>query len=102
MADKRRGGGQNVGGGTVIALQPDYFGVGKIFFKAQNVFDFRSAPGIDRLVVVADAAQVAVFLADQTEKQVLGDVGVLILVDHDVFEARLVVVQYAGVGHQNV
>ena len=71
MADKRRGGGQNVGGGTVIALQPDYFGVGKIFFKAQNVFDFRSAPGIDRLVVVADAAQVAVFLADQTEKQVL-------------------------------
>ncbi len=101
MADQSGGGGQNVGGGTIVALQPYHFGVGKIFFKTQDVFDFGAAPRINRLVVIADAAQVAIFLAKQAQKQILGDVGVLILIDHDVSETFLILVQNFGIRHQD-
>ena len=77
-------------------------GVVKVFFKTQDVFDFGAAPGINRLVVVADAAEVAAFLAQQAQKKVLGNVGVLILVDHDVFELGLVFVKHVGIGEQDV
>ena len=41
------------------------FGVlGKIFVKAQDVFNIGSAPGVNRLVVIADAAKIAMLLAE--------------------------------------
>ena len=46
-------------GGAVIALQPDHRRAGKIVLEAQDVVDLGAAPAIDRLVVVADAAEVA-------------------------------------------
>ena len=56
-----------------------------------------AAPGIDRLIVVADAAQVAVRPGEQAQPQVLGDVGVLIFVDQDVAESMLVLFEHLGV-----
>ena len=53
-----RGGGEDVAGGAVIALEADDFCAGKIVVEAQDVVDLRAAPAIDRLVVVADAADV--------------------------------------------
>jgi hypothetical protein len=44
--------------GAIIALEPDDLGAGKIVLKAQNVIDLRTAPAIDRLVVIADTADV--------------------------------------------
>ena len=58
MRDQVRGGGEDVAGGAVIALEPDHFGAGKIVLEAQDVVDLGAAPAVDRLIVVADAADV--------------------------------------------
>src|SRR6185312_10784436 len=42
----------------VIALEPDDLGAGKVVLEAQDVVDLGAAPAVDRLVVVADAADV--------------------------------------------
>src|SRR5689334_11531908 len=56
VRDQMRGGGQDVAGRAVVALQPDDLGAGKVVLEAQDVVDLRPAPSINRLVVVADAA----------------------------------------------
>src|SRR5207247_2257669 len=58
VRDQMRGGGEDVAGGAVVAFEPDHLGAGKIVLEAQDVVDLRAAPAIDRLVVVADAADV--------------------------------------------
>ncbi len=45
-------------GAAVIALQADDLRAGKVVLEAQDVVDLGAAPAIDRLVVVADAADV--------------------------------------------
>ncbi len=62
VGDQVRGGAEDVAGRAVIAFEPDHLGAGKIVLEAQDVVDLRAAPAIDRLVVVADAADV--FLHD--------------------------------------
>ncbi len=81
--------------GTVILLQPDHLGVGKRFFKAQDVFDGRTAELVNALVVVAHDAEVAGSLSrQQLDQQVLRVAGVLIFVDQDVAETVLVMFQH--------
>ena len=58
VGDQVRGGGEDVGGAAVVALEPDDLGAGKILLEAQDVVDLGAAPAVDRLVVVADAADV--------------------------------------------
>ncbi len=58
VGDEVGGGAEDVGGGAVVALQPDDGRARKILVEAQDVVDLRPAPAIDRLVVVADAADV--------------------------------------------
>src|SRR5579862_3083834 len=58
VGDEVRGGGEDVAGAAVVALQADYFGAGEIVIEAQDVVDLGAAPAVDRLVVVADAADV--------------------------------------------
>ncbi len=58
VGDQVRGGGEDVAGGAVVALQPDDLGAGEVVVEAQDVVDLGAAPAIDRLVVVADAADV--------------------------------------------
>ena len=58
MGDDVRGGGEDVAGGAVIALEANDGGAGKVVLEAQNVVDLGAAPAVDRLVVVADAADV--------------------------------------------
>ena len=58
LRDQPGGGAQYTVGGAVIALQPDHLGARKIGFEAQNVADLGATPAIDRLIVVADAANV--------------------------------------------
>ena len=139
------GGGEDVGGRAVVALEPDDLGAGEVVLEAQDVVDLGAAPAVDRLVVVADAADVlraraagfwrravwrgqpegwrglrgggvsarsawslalaprggkvadgagARALPQQPQPQILGDVGVLVLVDQDVLEALLVLPQH--------
>ena len=97
VGDEARGGGEDVAGRAVVALQPDHLGAGKILLEAQDVVDLGAAPAVDRLVVVADAADVGRALRQQPQPQVLRDVGVLVLVDQHVAEAALVVGEHVGV-----
>ena len=77
-------------GGAEVLLQHDGRHVGERPLELQDVADVRAAPAVDRLVGVADDADVAVGLAQQLDDLVLGVVGVLELVDQDVAEALLV------------
>ena len=61
VGDQVRGGGEDVAGRAVIALEPDHLGAGEVVLEAQDVVDLGAAPAIDRLVVVADAADVFSF-----------------------------------------
>ena len=78
---------------AVVAFQADDPGAGEIVLEAQDVADLGAAPGVDRLVVVADAAEVVMALRQRPQPQVLGDVGVLVLVDQDVAELLLVALE---------
>ena len=57
--DQAGGGGEDVRGRAVVALQPDHLGAGEVPLEAQDVVHLGAAPAVDRLVVVADAADVA-------------------------------------------
>ena len=97
VGDQMRGGGENMAGGAIIALEPHGFRAGKILFEAQDVFDLGAAPTIDALVVVANAADVAPPLRDQPQPQILRGVGVLIFVDQNIFETPLIIGEHVGV-----
>src|SRR5262245_13277023 len=97
VADEMRCRRQDVAGGAVVALEPDHLGARKVELEAQNVVDLRPAPAVDRLVVVADAADIGGIAAgQQPEPQILGDVGVLIFVDQDVAQALPVGREHVG------
>ena len=70
---------------------------GKSRLEAQDVVDLGAAPAVDRLIVVADAADVAAALREQPQPQILGDVGVLIFVDQHVVEALLILRKHVRV-----
>jgi len=93
MVNQPGGGGENMRGGAVILLQLDHLGVGEILLEAQDIGDFRAAPGIDGLVVVADAADILVALGEQAQPEILRAVGILIFVDQDIFEPLLKALQ---------
>ena len=97
VGDQSRGDGENVPRRSIVSLKPDHRCAGKILLEAQDVFDIRAAPGVDRLIVVADTAQIAVGLSDEPEKQILDDIRVLVLVDQDVTEAPAEGVEDVGV-----
>ena len=97
VGDEAGGGGEDVRGRAVILLEPDDLRAGEILLEAQDVGDLGAAPGIDRLVVVADAADVLALLGEQPEPEILGLVGVLIFVDEDIFEALLIVLEHVAV-----
>ncbi len=81
-------------GRAVVLFQPDHGSARKVLFEAQDVAHFRTAPAIDRLVVVAHAADVAMPPRQQAQPQVLRDVGVLILVYQDIPEPAPVLRQH--------
>ena len=91
---------QDVPGGAVVALQADHLSTREILLEAQNVADLGAAPAVDRLVVVADAGDVAVTAGEQPQPEILGHIGVLVLVDQDGPEAALILGQDVGMAGQ--
>ena len=79
--------------GTVVLFQPDHVGAGKILFEPKDVAHLGAAPAIDRLVVVAHAADVHVPLRQKPEPEILRYIGVLIFVDEDVAEPPAVLLE---------
>ncbi len=100
VRDHPAGGAEDARGRTVVFFEPDHRGAGKIRLETQDVADLRAAPAVDRLVVVTDTAQIAPGLGQETQPQILRDVGVLVFVDQQVAEAPVVVGEDFGVAGQ--
>ena len=49
--------------GTVILFKPYDLCTGEILFKFENISDVRTAPAVNALVIIADNADIAVFIA---------------------------------------
>ena len=72
---------------AVVPLELDGRHFGKVVLEVEDVAQVGAAPLVDRLVRIADDAQVAVDFGEPPDQQVLRPVRVLVLVDHD--EAEL-------------
>ena len=90
MRNQARGDREDMPGRAVIAFEPDDFRARKIALETQDVIDLGAAPAIDRLIIVADAADVLAPLREQPQPQILGRVGVLIFIDEHIAEAVLI------------
>ena len=75
---------------------------GEILFKPQDIAHLGPAPAVDRLVIIAHAADIPVPLRQQPQPQVLGDVGILILVHQNISEPALILLQQVGVTLENL
>ena len=93
MGDEAGGDGENMGAGAIVAFEADDLRAGKIMLEAQDIVDIGAAPAVDRLVVVADAAEIAARLREKAQPEILNDIGVLIFVDENIAKPLLIVLQ---------
>jgi len=84
-------------GGAVVLLELHERRAREVVLKGEHVAHVGPAPAIDRLVVVADHAEVAVPPRQLLHEEVLRGVGILELVHQDVDEPVLPVRQPLGV-----
>ncbi|OPZ64437.1 MAG: hypothetical protein BWY83_03190 [bacterium ADurb.Bin478] len=84
-------GRQDVLDRTVILFQPVLGAAGIILFKIEDIADLRSAPAVDGLIVVPDYAEVAVLGRQQLQGSILGVIGILILIHHQVAKPVLII-----------
>ncbi len=87
---------EDLRGRAVVLLEADHLGVGVVALELEDVADVGAAPRVDRLVVVAHHGEVAALAGQQVRDAVLGVVGVLVFVDHDVAEGAPVVLEPVG------
>ena len=92
---------RNGGGRAVVRFQPHDARGREILLEAEDVLHLGPTPGIDRLVVVADAADVRVRLCQQPEPKVLDKIGVLVFVHQKVAEEPVILRQHVGLGPQD-
>ena len=87
VSDQAVGGVEDGVGGAVVLLQADDLRVWEKALEFEDVGDFRAAPAVDRLVVVADDADVVGRADELLEQAHLERVGVLELIHGDAGEA---------------
>ena len=84
-------------------LQLEELGSRKILLEAQDVLDLRPPERIDALRIVSHHTNIAVTCSQLADDDILGKVGVLILVHQNVSELLLIFGQYIGpVTHQDI
>src|SRR4051794_21056616 len=81
---------------AIVLLEPHDDSVGEIFVEVEDVADVRAPPTVDRLIVVADHADIPMLAAEELDQLVLRAIGVLIFVYQDVFEAAAVALELCG------
>src|SRR3569833_4087980 len=82
---------QNGSGGAIVLLQAAQHGVAVVPAELVEVFDSRSAPAIDRLLVVTDREGIPFGTDQQLHPRILDRVRILELVDQHVMEAAAIV-----------
>jgi hypothetical protein len=80
----------------VASLQANDFRAGEIALEPEDVADLGAAPAVDGLIVIADAADVAMLAREQAQPQILRDIGVLVFVNQQVPELPLIPRQDLG------
>mmetsp|Transcript_29177 Transcript_29177/g.56349 ORF Transcript_29177/g.56349 Transcript_29177/m.56349 type:complete len:659 (+) Transcript_29177:738-2714(+) len=89
---------QDMRGGAVVLLKPHHMRAGKVGLEPQDIAHLCPAPAIDRLIIIAHAADILVPLGQQAQPEILGHVGILVFVHEDVAEPALVLFQNIAVG----
>ena len=84
---------QYVLGGPVILLQFNDLCPGKHLLKAQNIPYIRPPEPVNGLVVIPHHTQVPVLGSQQADQLELGQVGVLVLIHHDILKPLLIIIQ---------
>ena len=102
VADDRVGGGQDGFGRAVVLLELEDARLGKVALEVQDVANVGAAPAVDRLVLVADHAQVRAAGRKRAHQQILHAVGVLVFVDQQMLRARLPSQQHARVALEDL
>ena len=102
VGDDRVGGVEDGLGGAIVLIEDDHPGVGVVLLEIGDVADVRAPKPVDRLVGVADHTQVAMGGGELLDQDVLGAIGVLVLVDEHVSEALLVLGEDIGKGAEEL
>ena len=88
------GGVQDDLGRAIVLLQLDDLRVRVVLLEREDVAHVGATKHVDRLIVIAHDTEVATLAGEVADHQVLGSVRVLVLVDHDVLEATLVLLEH--------
>ena len=91
VLDDTVGGVQNISGGAIVLFQTDRFCPGENLLKVEDIFNRSTAEFVDRLVIVANDADVVGATRQQPHQMELRNARVLVLVHDDIAEAVLVV-----------
>ena len=94
VADDRIGTVEDLLGGAIVLLELDHACTWEALLEAQDVLEVRTTEGIDALVVIADDTEIPVLLRERMHETELNIVRILVLVDHDVAEALLIVLKH--------
>ena len=87
VGDQLVGGAQDALAAAVVLFQLDHAQAGPVLAELVDVFRIGAAPGVDRLVVVAHAGEVAALAGQRFQQAVLRVVGVLVFVDQQIAQA---------------
>src|SRR5690606_9029233 len=87
----------NILRGTVVLLQFENFQIGIVFLEIENVLDVCSPESIDALGVIANHADVLIDGCQFPHDEVLGKVGILVLINHHILEFVLILMEHFGV-----
>ena len=68
-------------GGAIVLLKPDGLRIFEVVCKTLNVLDLRTAPAVDRLIIIADGNHRYCFTGQYAKPSVLNRVRILKLVD---------------------
>ncbi len=97
VRDHRARGREDRLGRAVVAFEADDLRAREVLLEVEDVADVRLAEAVDRLILVADHAQVVMRGGEQAKQPVLDRIGVLVLVDEHELPAALVAREHVGV-----
>src|SRR5699024_3208120 len=79
---------------AVVLLQRNLHRILVVAFKIQDIVDIGAPKRVDTLGVIADHAKVVIFFCQHIGDFILCVIGILVLINQDVFKAFLVFFKY--------
>jgi len=86
----------NVLGRAIVLLQTVHGNIVVILLKIEDVVNVRPAESIDTLCIVAHHTNILKLIGKRTYNEILGVVGILVLIHQNIAETVLVLSQYIG------